>query len=527
MLWYQCQSTFCTRSLGVAIFYRICLEVWEKTRNFANKCWDFNEDRVKFDMRKAIVILCLVLAQTIVAQTKIVVLSDIHVMAPSLLVNNGPAWKNLLDADRKLLDFSRPLFDEAVERIKTIQPKLVLITGDLTKDGETVSHEYVVKKLDELKAAGIMTLVIPGNHDIDRGDAAVAYDGGNTTVVASPSLDEFASLYADYGYGAGSVFDGLSKTYCCEPVDGLVIVGINSGKYASISSETLDWVCKQASAATAAGKKIVVMMHHALNLHITNSDLFASTSVIDRSDEIRQRLIDAGVRVILTGHFHTSDIAKDFNESLTEPIYDIATGALASYPCDYRELTFSKDLSELKVETGHITSIEGNSEFTPYVAKERLHASVLRTVKEVGLAKLREKYGALGAAAFESTIKSLAKEAANAYIIHAEGDEHKVDTEKLLALFTGDLINKVIPGCHDMICSMLKDLSPYGVEGRENQTDDLSLTIDMGLPVPTGINAVAPTIDSQRCYDLNGHQLQAPPANGLLIYKQKKYLVSQ
>lgn len=35
---------------------------------------------------------------------------------------------------------------------------LVLITGDLTKDGETVSHEYVVKKLDELKAAGIMTL---------------------------------------------------------------------------------------------------------------------------------------------------------------------------------------------------------------------------------------------------------------------------------------------------------------------------------------------------------------------------------
>lgn len=34
---------------------------------------------------------------------------------------------------------------------------LVLITGDLTKDGETVSHEYVVKKLDEL-AAGIMTL---------------------------------------------------------------------------------------------------------------------------------------------------------------------------------------------------------------------------------------------------------------------------------------------------------------------------------------------------------------------------------
>ena len=149
-------------------------------------------------MRKLAVIWLLALTQTIVAQTKIVVLSDLHLMAPTLLVNDGQAWRDLLATDRKLLDFSLPLLDEAIERIKTIQPKLVLITGDLTKDGETVSHEYVVKKLDELKAAGIMTLVIPGNHDIDMGDAAVAYDGKNTIPVASPSLDEFASLYADY-----------------------------------------------------------------------------------------------------------------------------------------------------------------------------------------------------------------------------------------------------------------------------------------------------------------------------------------
>ena len=132
-------------------------------------------------MRKLIIILCLVLAQTIVAQTKIVVLSDLHLMAPTLLVKDGPAWRDLLADSRTLLDFSQPLLDEAVERIKTIQPKLVLITGDLTKDGETVSHEYVVKKLDELKAAGIMTLVIPGNHDIDMGEKAVP------TMVKAPS----------------------------------------------------------------------------------------------------------------------------------------------------------------------------------------------------------------------------------------------------------------------------------------------------------------------------------------------------
>ena len=476
-------------------------------------------------MRKLIIILCLVLAQTIVAQTKIVVLSDLHLTAPSLLVNDGPAWRNLVAVDRKLLDFSRPLLDEAVERIKAIQPKLVLITGDLTKDGETVSHEYVVKKLDELKALGIMTLVIPGNHDIDRGNAAVAFDGESTLPVASPSLEEFARLYADYGYGAGSVFDGPSMTYCCEPVDGLVIIGINSGKNASISAETLDWVCKQASAATAAGKKVLVMMHHALNLHITNADLFISTTVINHSDEIRQRLIDAGVKVILTGHFHISDIAKDFNESLTEPIYDIATGSLASYPCDYRELLFSTDLSELKVATGHITSIAGHDEFSADSAKVRLHAAIMRPVKEKGMAKLREKFGEELATFLEPTVTVLANDVTDAYIIHAEGDEYKVNTDNLFTLFSNDIINSLMPGCYEMFCSMLKDLSPYGIAGRENQTDDLSLTIDMGLPVPAGIYPVARTIDRERCYDFNGRRLYGKPSQkGIYISKGKAYI---
>ena len=473
-------------------------------------------------MRKAVVILWLVLAQAIMAQTKIVVLSDIHLTAPTLLVSDGAAWQNLLATDRKLLDFSQPLFDEAVERIKTIHPQLVLITGDLTKDGETASHEYVVKKLDELKTAGIMTLVIPGNHDIDTGNLAVAYDGDSTTPVASSSLDEFASLYADYGYGARSVFDGVSMTYSCEPIDGLVVIGINSGKNASIATETLDWVCNQARAATSAGKKVIAMMHHALNQHITNADQFVGTTIINNSDEIRNRMIDAGVKVILTGHFHTSDIAKDYNESLTESIYDIATGSLASYPCDYRELQLNADMTKLEVTTGHITSTQGNYQFTPDSARVRLHAAIVRPVMEKGMAKLIEKYGELVAPVMEPTLTVLANYVADAYIIHAEGDEYKVDTEKLLKHFSNELITSMMPGSYDAFYSMLKDLSCYGIAGRENQTDDLSLTIDMGAPVPTAVHVATRATISECCYDLHGHKLQSPPAKGIYIRAHKK-----
>ena len=96
----------------------------------------------------------LMVCNGISAQKKIVVVSDPHVMAPELLVNKGKAWTDYLNGQRKMVDYSQPLFDEMIARIKTAKPDLVLITGDLTKDGEQLSHQYVISKLDELRDLG-------------------------------------------------------------------------------------------------------------------------------------------------------------------------------------------------------------------------------------------------------------------------------------------------------------------------------------------------------------------------------------
>ena len=457
------------------------------------------------------------------SQSKIVVLSDLHLMAPGLLVNDGTAWQDFLAGDRKLIDFSQPLLDEMVERLKTdIKPELVLITGDLTKDGETVSHQYVIKKLDELKTVGIKSLVIPGNHDLNMGSSAVSYDGDKKTVVASPTLDEFVKLYADYGYGQAVDLESSSKTYVCEPISGLQVIGINSGKNGTLSAATLDWVCEKALTATMGGKKVLVMMHHALIPHITNAGIFVNTTVINDYDNIRKRLIDAGVKVILTGHFHTSDIAKDFSDDLKTEIFDIATGALVSYPCDYRELNFSADLSKLDVTTGHITSTAGNAKFNPDSVKTRLHGSIKKVAYNRGITKVKEKLGDVGLELFKGNVSDMADMVGQAFVIHAEGDEHKVKTESILNILADDLINIMIPGSKTMFLSMLKDLSPYGVAGRENQTDDLTLTIDMGAPVVTSQGTL--TIDDDVCeqhYDLNGRLLQNTHTKGLSIYKGK------
>lgn len=426
-------------------------------------------------MKKIVGILFWVaLAVMAQAQTKIVVISDIHVMGHGLLVNDGPAWQHHLANDRKMLDKSRELLDAMVERLKTdIRPQLVLITGDLTKDGELASHEYVVGKLDELREAGIHTLVIPGNHDLGNANA-VTYDGDKKTRVAVPTQALFAKLYANYGYDEHADRENTTLTYTNEPIPGLVVIGIDSGENGWLSNMTLNWVCNKAMEARKAGKQVVAMMHHPLFPHFHGVEKFVDTAVISDYENVRNRLADAGIGLIFTGHFHTSDIAKDYNADLSKVIYDVNTGSLISYPCDYRLVTVSHDLHTWDITTGHITHLPDDAQFST-TSKQRLMASVKHLLSSKNAA-----------------LSLFADDAADCFIIHAEGNEHQSPKgQEMLKKLEGmmqeaeqftEMVPKLknkIADVDKMMHSILKDISEYGVPGRENQTDDLTLTIEL------------------------------------------------
>lgn len=395
---------------------------------------------------------------------KMVVLSDPHVMAPELLVSEGTAWTTYLNGQRKLVDYSQRLFDDMIVRIKRdLRPGLVLISGDLTKDGEQVSHEYVTSKLDELRAIGIKTLVIPGNHDRGSNSDAVYYDGESTTAATVATNEWLATQYANYGYGVSSEREGTTLTYACEPITGLVVIGIDSGTDGNVSETTLDWVVEKATAARASGKKVIAMMHHPLMPHFAGVDNFVSTAVVGNYETVRNTLADAGIRVVFTGHFHTSDIAKDWNADMTREIYDVNTGSLISYPCDYREVTMSADFTDMAITTGHSTAIASE------IAKERLNTAVKNQIAAKGMA-----------------YSLIAPTAAQAFIIHAEGNEteNASAATTLSTLVSAAEMGKAFIGeakaqeLKDMASSMLEDKSQYGTE-RENVTNDLMLSIEL------------------------------------------------
>jgi 3',5'-cyclic AMP phosphodiesterase CpdA len=206
--------------------------------------------------------------------------------------------------------------------------------------------------------------------------------------------------------------------------------------------------------------------------------------------KIKEEIKPDLVLITGAGHFHTSDIAKDFNDELTKEIYDVNTGSLISYPCDYRKVTINGDLSELSLTTGHITSLQGDETFTSEYAKTRLRESVKKAVKEKITAKITAKFGAVIAASMADNdiIEKMANNVADAFIIHAEGNEADVDTEEIMSALS--LAFTFMPETKAMCKSMLEDKAPYGEEGRENVTDDLSLTVTFLLGDANGDGVV-------------------------------------
>ena len=180
------------------------------------------------------------------AKTRIMLISDPHVMGPGLLISEGEAWENAIYYDRKLNDYSRAIFDEVIAIALKEKPDLFLISGDLTKDGEWLSHKYVVSKLYELKAVGIQPFVIPGNHDLGTPEA-LYFDDDDSYKADTINAKQFVELYRDFGYGEGSEREATTLSWCCEPIDGLVLIGLDTGHDGDplngvVSTTTLRWM---------------------------------------------------------------------------------------------------------------------------------------------------------------------------------------------------------------------------------------------------------------------------------------------
>ena len=380
-------------------------------------------------MRKLIQILlaalcCVPMAAQESRGWKMAVLSDIHIMAPELLREDGRAFQDYIAHDRKMLKESPALLKTGVAELLKEHPDVVLVTGDLTKDGEKVSHEYVARQLlQPLRQAGIPVYVIPGNHDVNN-PHAVIFQKDTMERTATVTPDEFARCYQDYGYGQAIARDEHSLSYVVQLSDSTRLLAIDACKYEEndyarntcvtggrIKPETMEFIRQQVADANRHGCRMLTMMHHGLVQHWKWQDKVMADYLVDDWKKQAKAFAKLGLNIVFTGHFHAQDIAG-FGKGAAKRVYDIETGSTVSYPLPFRLITFKG--RQMRITTDYIRQIPGIRSMEDLDAQARhfAEAGIATIIKDMLPKKVPDAVAA-----------DAGKVLGKAYVAHLAGDE--------------------------------------------------------------------------------------------------------
>lgn len=327
---------------------------------------------------------------------KICVISDTHYY-PLNYVRDCEDYNTYVGGDPKMLAESGSIIDSALDMIEKDRPDLVLVSGDLTKDGEKLGHQHMAKKLQKIeKETNAKVFVINGNHDIYNYQDSCTFENGKKEQAPTTTPADFKEIYSEFGYNgeynaryytppAGKQAGGLSYSVT---VGDYVIIGIDSGRYSPdadtgmntnehitagrIDTSLLPWVEEQVKNAIANGKTPIGLMHHGLVPHFSKEAELLSEYVVDDWQEMASTLADAGMRYIFTGHMHANDIAE-YTSVNGNKIYDLETGSLAAYGSPVRTVTIQRDQmvtdqstvqfeETFRVKSTSVKSIEYNGE---------------------------------------------------------------------------------------------------------------------------------------------------------------------
>lgn len=324
---------------------------------------------------KAVLIKIFLLISIAVGATepyRIALITDLHYLSPKLM-DGGYAVDNYMQTTGRMIKYTPEVLDSILSHISNEDTNIqcLLISGDLTKDGEHQSHLDLAEKLAKLKSKGIQSYVIPGNHDINMPNA-MQYIGNKSLRTESISATDFLEIYNDYGYNNCFSRDTTSLSYATIiQTDAhkreTWLIAIDAARYeeyktSSISSgrikpSTEQWVLNILEQAKSKGAQVYGMMHWGLTEHFPMQGELMPNYIVNDWKRIADRFADNGMSLIFTGHSHANDITKHVSPK-GNTIHDVETGTLSSYPFTYRIIEDSP--SKANIYTYRIESINSN-----------------------------------------------------------------------------------------------------------------------------------------------------------------------
>ena len=282
-------------------------------------------------------------------ETSIYIASDIHLYSNNLIgENNINCVKEKFTSDGRVQEYDYELVNSLVNEVNKNKPEFLVISGDLSFNGERDSHLELVKLLDKIEDTKV--LVIPGNHDTY---SLNSFSCLNDEVIYTDSItsDEFKSIYKDYGYSGAYSYDLESLSYIYEISEDkwLMMLDTNQSKYNEefgmnivggfIFENTYKWMEENLKYAYQNNIEVISVSHH-------NIDLFTKYDV----------------KLNFSGHLHIQSI-KDTMKNDKE-FYDVSSGSLLDYGNRIGILDIYNNY--LKYESRKINFIDNSFDFNEY-----------------------------------------------------------------------------------------------------------------------------------------------------------------
>ena len=239
------------------------------------------------------------------------------------------------------------VFDRIIQDKET---DIVILPGDLVKNGEKESHNGIIEELYRLRNNGKKVYVLTAGHDYN--DSAYVLKGDGRVPVEGTDYNDLCEMYRDFGYGDAIAFDEPIHSYVAEIADGIRMLAIHCDSKGQPKGEMDDrliaWSKEQIDKAKADNCDIFAICHYPIIPSVPVFDLVGDAKIKDWR-KVASFLADNGVELVLTGHMHIQSINEFYSENGNRLI-DVCTSALVGSPAKYRKVIVDEN-SVLRVES--------------------------------------------------------------------------------------------------------------------------------------------------------------------------------
>ena len=267
---------------------------------------------------------------------KIIVATDTHYLS-SRINDRGKAFSDMVNSsDGKLVQYCDEIFSAFADEVVNAQPDALILSGDLTFNGEKASHEDFVNKLKEIQSKGVQVLTIPGNHDIDSASAC-GFKNDEYYQVDGITADQYRELYYDFGMKQAQSVDEYSFSYLYKVNKDLYILMLDTNAFGQnfVQDESYQWIEEQLKAVKKSRAQVITVTHQ--NLFAHNEQLSFGYQLYD-ADELLELFNKYKVKCNLSGHIHMQHIKSD-------GVTEIATSSLLVAPVQYGVIDFDGNIN--------------------------------------------------------------------------------------------------------------------------------------------------------------------------------------